>query len=104
MSRSASQTASAAWSVQPPANADKPGEQSLLILVEQPVAPVDRRLQRALALRRVARAAGQHRQAALEPVEDLGRREDLGSGGGQLDRERQPVEALAYGARKLLAR
>ena len=82
----------------------QPGEQPLLLLVEQPVAPVDRRLQRALAPRRVARPAGKHRQAALEPIEDLGRREDLGSGGGELDRERQPVEPLAHGGRSPRAR
>ena len=63
-------------------------EQPLLLLGEQFVAPVDRRLQRLLAPGRVARTAGQGGQAALEPIKDLGRRQRLGSGGGEFDRER----------------
>ena len=49
------------------------GEELLLGLVEQVVAPGDRRPQRLLALRGVARAAGQQRQPVLEPLEQLRR-------------------------------
>ena len=63
--------------------------------VEQVVAPADRGAQRLLALRRVARAGAQQVQAAREAVEDLGGREDLGAGGGELDRQRQAVELRA---------
>ena len=63
-------------------------EQLLLFGGEELVAPVDRRLQRALALGRVARAGGGHGQMSIQPGEDLGRWEHLGPRGGEFDRER----------------
>ena len=62
--------------------------------VEQVVAPADRGAQRLLALRRVARAAAEQ----VEPARRGGRgssggREDLDPRGGELDRQREPVEA-----------
>ena len=68
--------------------------------VEQLVAPVDRRAQRALALRQVAGAAGEERQPLLEPFEQLRRRERLHPRGGELERERQVVEAAADRSRR----
>ena len=59
---------------------------------EQRVAPVDRRGERPLPQRQVARAAGQERQALAEPVEDRLERQHARPRGGELDRERQPVE------------
>ena len=40
-------------------------------------------------------AAGEERQSVLQPLEDRCRREHLDAGGGELDRERQVVEAAA---------
>src|SRR5215475_631720 len=60
------------------ASADKDGEaheQAVLALVQQVVAPGDRRLERALTLGGVARAAGQQRQPPLQALEQLVRRE-----------------------------
>jgi hypothetical protein len=64
----------------------------LLWLVEQRVAPVDRRGERALPQRQVAGAAGQERQALAEPVENRLERQHARPGGGELDRQRQPVD------------
>jgi hypothetical protein len=47
----------------------EPREQTLLLLAQQVVAPLDRRAQRALPFGRVAGAAGQHRQSPVEPCE-----------------------------------
>ncbi len=59
------------------------------------MAPLDRGSQRALAGGRITRAAGQEVEAAAEPLEDRRGRERAGAGGGELDRERQPVEPAA---------
>ena len=73
----------------------EPGEGLLLGRCEQLVAPVDRRAQRALALGQVSGAAGQQRQALRQALEDLAGRERLDARGGELERERQIVEATA---------
>ena len=79
----------------PAADEDRePREQPLLVLGEQRVAPVDRRAQRLLARRRVARAAAEHVEAA-EAREQRVRREELRPRRRELDREREPVEARA---------
>ena len=70
-------------------------EQLLLALVEQVVAPGDRRAKGSLALGGVARTAGQQRQPLLEPFEQRRRRQHLHARRGQLDRQRQPVEPRA---------
>src|SRR5439155_25247997 len=46
--------------------------------------------------RRIDPAAGQERQRALQGVREAADRERLHARGGKLDRERQPVETLAY--------
>ena len=73
----------------------QPCEQLLLLGCEEVVAPLDRRAEGALAFGQVAGAPGQQRQPALEPLQDLGRRERLHPGGGELERERQLVEPAA---------
>ena len=95
--RSASppQTASAAASVQPPCEDGEAREERLLVGAEQVVAPVDRRAERLLARGQVARAAGEEVEALLEPGEQRLRGEQLGARGGELDREREAVEADA---------
>ena len=59
------------------------------------MAPLDRGPQRLLAGRRIARTARQQRQAAFQPSEQLLGREHPDARCGELDRERQPVEATA---------
>ena len=92
---SAPQTASAASSVQPPAKTARPREELPVLRAEQVVAPVDRRAERLLARRLVARPAGEQLEAPLEPGEQRLRREQLRARGRELDRERQAVEADA---------
>ena len=70
-------------------------EERLLVGAEQVVAPVDRRAERLLAGGQVARAAGEEVEALLEPGEQRLGREQLRTRGGELDRERQAVEADA---------
>ena len=66
---------------------------------QQPDAPVHRGPQAALPCRPrrrvVARIHGLVGQALVELVRELVRREDMQGGGGQLDRQRDPVEAPA---------
>ena len=86
-------TASAASSVQPPTKTASRANSALLGLVEQVVAPGDRRPQRLLARRQVARR---------RPVSSGSRRSSRASSAcgdsslhprrGQLDRQRQPVQ------------
>ena len=71
----------------------EPGEEGLLRGCQQLVAPVDGCAEGALAFGQISGAAGQKRQALLEPLEDLPGRECLHARGGQLEREGQLVEA-----------
>ena len=64
-------------------------------LVEHLPRPLERRAQRALARRPVARALRQHLEAALEPRQQRREREQADTVGGQLDRQRQAVEPCA---------
>ena len=73
----------------------EPREQRLLVQIEQAEAPVDRGAQRPVALRGVARTAGQDRQPLVEPLQQLRRGKQLHARGGELDRERQVVETRA---------
>jgi hypothetical protein len=70
------------------------GEESLLLLGEELVAPVDRGPQRLLACLGISAALEQ-----IEPLgkalQDLGRGEHAGPGRSQLDRERQIVKPTA---------
>ena len=75
----------------------QPPEERSLLLVEQVVAPGDRRVEGLLAGGEVGGAALQQREAALEPLEQRLRLEDAHARGGELDRERQPVEPRADG-------
>ncbi len=94
-SASRPQTASAASSVKPPAKTLSSANSRCGRRVEQVVAPVDRAAQGLLAARDVARAGAEEVEPAREAVEDRGGGEDLDAGGGELDRERQAVEARA---------
>ena len=73
----------------------EPGEQRLLVGIEQRVAPVDRGAQRPLPLGKIAWPVGEKRDPLLEPLEDRLQRKDAGVCRGELDREREPVEAPA---------
>ena len=70
----------------------QPPEELLLVRLEQLVAPLDRRAQRALPGGRVARARGEKRQAPFKPREELVRVQQRDACCGKLDREREPVE------------
>ena len=70
-------------------------EQRLLRRGEQFVAAVDRVAQRLMARGQVARAAGQQLQMLAETVEHRLRRQHVRSRRGELDRQRQAVEADA---------
>ena len=70
-------------------------EEPLLRRTQELVAPLDRRPERLLARGQVAGAAAERLQAAGEPIPKRLRREEVQSGGGELDRERQPVEPAA---------
>ena len=91
-SASGPQTASAACEREAADEDAELANSALRRRVEQVVAPADRRAQRLLALGRVARAGAEQVEPARQAVEDLGRGEDLDPGGGELDRQRQPVE------------
>ena len=66
-------------------------------LGEELGAPLDRASQRALPRREVAPPALQHVEPFLEPPPQLVDREQRDARGGELDRERQPVEPAAGG-------
>ena len=79
-----------------PAREDpQPGERASLRRLEQVVAPGDRRAQRPLPLRRVARAAGQQRQAPFQAARKVLRREGL-----QTRRRVPPRDRQRAGARR----
>ena len=70
-------------------------EQAPPRLVEQIVAPRDRAPQRLLPVGEIARARLQQAEAALQPRQDRRGRQQLDARRGQLDRQRQPVQAGA---------
>ena len=92
MSRSAPQTCSAFVERRAAAEHRQPREERLLVVAEQVVAPGDRRPQRGVALVGVA-AALEEIEPLPDPLEQLLRAEQLDPRGGELDREREPVEA-----------
>ena len=79
-------------------------EEPTALLVEEVVAPRDRRPQCALTLRCVARASGEERQSSIESLEQRLRSEELGPGGRELDRERKAVQAPADRGHGLVGR
>ena len=81
----------------------KPPKQRLLVVGEEVVAPLDRRAQGVLARLDIA-AALEQVEALPEPFEDLRHREDARARCGQLERERQLVEAAAQLADRLVGR
>jgi hypothetical protein len=70
-------------------------EQCLLVGVEQCVRPVNRGSECLVTLHRRARPAGEETESLVDASRDLTRRHHAGAGGGQLDRERDAVEAAA---------
>jgi hypothetical protein len=68
---------------------------ALVVGEEQVVAPSDRGLQRPPALRPAARRVGQDGEAVVEAAGDVLDRERPRARGGELDRQRQPVERPA---------
>ena len=70
-------------------------EQDPLPLVEQVVAPVDQRPERAVARQGGLAPAGQQPEAVVEPPDELPRAEHGHPGRRQLDRERDAVQAGA---------
>ena len=63
------------------------------VFVEQLVAPIERSLQGAVPRERARRPHREECEAIGQPVEDLAGRKHPNARGGQLDREREPVEA-----------
>ena len=78
----------------PAAERRQPPEHDLFGRLEEVVAPVDQAAQRLLAGLDPAAAAGEEREAVVEASGDVDEREGAQPGRGELDGERQPVEAL----------
>ena len=78
----------------PTAERRQPPEHDLFGRLEEVVAPVDQAAQRLLAGLDPAAAAGEEREAVVEASGDVDEREGAQPGRGELDGERQPVEAL----------
>ena len=79
-----------------PAREDGEAPERLLRgLVEERVAPVDRRAERLLALRAVARARGEELERVVEAVAQSFRSEQADARSGELEREWESVEAPA---------
>jgi hypothetical protein len=70
-------------------------EEPLLVAIEQVVAPLDRASKRPLPLGKVPPLADEKRETAFESRQHVRGFEHLDPGGGELDRERKSVEALA---------
>jgi hypothetical protein len=79
----------------PAAERAEGGEHGARLFVEELDAPVERRTERALPLRKVSRAARKQRQSLSEPVRRALRAKRSHASGGQLERERQSVERAA---------
>ena len=66
-----------------------------LSLAEQRIGPLDRCLQRVVAARGIGLPTGQQPEALIEQPGDLGRSQRRHPRGGELDRQRDPVQASA---------
>jgi hypothetical protein len=64
-------------------------------LAKQLVAPIDGGAQRLLACGRVARARAQRTERGVQAFGYLGGGQQRAASGGQLDRQRQPIDAAA---------
>ena len=71
------------------------GEEAAGGIVQQPGRPLDRRSERALPLRQVARRVHEQRELPIEAAQDVGRRQHPRARRGELDREGDSVEDLA---------
>ena len=89
-------TASAPSSVKPPTKTPRLVKSACSSVVQEVVAPLDRGAQRPVPL---GQAGAGLRLQDLEPraeaLEDVARREQLDSRGGELERQREPVQADA---------
>ena len=80
-----------------PAGEDgEPGEQPALVLEQEVVAPVDDGAQRLLPGQRRSGTTGQDAEPVVEQRGQLGERQRPEACRGQLDRQREPVEAPAH--------
>ena len=95
LSPGSAQTASTSASVHPPAKTAMRRNRRCSDSVEERVAPVDRGAQRLLPLGNVARAGREHVEGVVEPLEQRLRGQEPQPGGGELERERQAVQAPA---------
>ncbi len=89
------ETCTAASTVHPSTKTDRVASMCSLRVVEQPDAPFDRRPQRALALGKIDRAGTQGVEATFEPSEQCARFQQPCASRGELDGERQTIEAPA---------
>ena len=87
--------ASAASIVAPPANTAKRAKHAFSSSLSSCVAPVDRRAQRLVAGGRVASGGAGRAECDVQALGDLGGRQQPAAGRGELDRQRQPVDAPA---------
>ena len=95
MSPNAATTASAALTVNGPENTPSRRSATRSADVEQVMAPVDRSLERPLALHHRTGATGEQPEADVELAGDLLDRKVATTGRGQLDRQRNPIETNA---------
>ena len=89
------QTLSAASMVHPPVKAASRANRSCSAGSRRPIARVDRRAQRALALGRVPCPSPQQQQPAVEPLQQGRRWQRTDARLAELDRKRKPVERSA---------
>lgn len=73
----------------------EPLEQGALVVVQQTVRPLDHVAQRPVPRRRGPPATAQDVEGLLQGAEQPGKAQRQRAGGGQLERERQPVQASA---------
>ena len=95
MSRSAPQTCSAGTERRPAGKTARRANTVAHVVVEELDAPVDRLPKGLLAGRQVAWPAGEDAQPRVEPLQKHARRQRSDARRGELDRERQPVDAAA---------
>ena len=69
------------------------GQHALFVGGEQVVGPVDRGAQRRMAFDRAPLAPGEHTEPLVEPLRELRRAQHRDPGRGQLQRQRDPIEA-----------
>ena len=70
----------------------EPGQQAAVLVRQQVVAPVEGLVERLLPGRQVVGPAGEEAQSLRQPVEDGLRPQGTNARGGELDRQREPVD------------